>query len=80
MYTSNKVMQVCIITALHIKMKKKTSFVIIKKIIRLVQIQSHLVSTRVMSGPLNTRGQNTIPLHTTKGSKNTNAQKRKALW
>jgi hypothetical protein len=84
-YTSNKVMQVCVITALKIKsienqqiqMKKKNySFIIILNIIRLIKIQSRVVSTRVVSGPVNTCREHAIFLHTTKGSENTNVQKK----
>jgi hypothetical protein len=49
-------MQVCVITALKIKGYKRKiySFVIMLNIVRLIQIQSRVVSTRVVSGPLNT--------------------------
>jgi hypothetical protein len=76
MYTSNKVMQVCVITKLKIKTykRKNYSFIIIL-IIRLIQTQSRVVSTRVVSGPLNTCREYAIPLHTTKSIENTNVQK-----
>jgi hypothetical protein len=82
MYTYNKVMQLCIITALRIKRYKRKNYsvVIILNIIKLIQIQSCVVSTRVVSGPLKTRREHAIPLDTTKGSENTNVKKRRALW
>jgi hypothetical protein len=66
MYTSKKVMQVCVMTALKVKRykRKKYSFVIILDIhvVRLIQIQSHVTD------PLKTRIEHAVPLHATKGS------------
>jgi hypothetical protein len=77
MYSSNKFMQVCVITALKIKRYKRIyySFVIILNCIRLIQIQSCVVSMRIVSGPLKTRREHATPLHTVKSSENTNVQK-----
>jgi hypothetical protein len=79
MYTSNKVMQACAIRALKVILrykKKKYSFAIILNmhVVRLIQLQSHVESTHVVSGPLKTM-EHAIPLHTTKSSENTNLPK-----
>jgi hypothetical protein len=67
-------MQVCVITTLKVK-RENSSFVIILNIARLIQIQSLVGSTRVVSGPLKTCREHAVHLHTTKGSEYTNVEK-----
>jgi hypothetical protein len=70
------------ITAMKVKRYKRKNylFVIILNIVRMIQKQSHVVSTLVVRGPFKTCIEHAISLHNTKGSENTNIQKPTALW